>query len=137
MIYAAFHAHYTVNAFCYKNLSPLTPHKLSPFTNSITYITPITYKAILTSFITYNFLILSYIILCTIFYNIEYIVKFYIWYYYNIVNTCNYIVTIMADMICNYLNKYNYIDLITKIKISITKIKINNRNGYLSNIYIE
>ena len=50
--------------------------------------------------------------------------------YYNIVNTCNHIVTIMADMRYNYLNKYNHIDIITKTRI-------NNRNGYLSNIYIE
>ena len=35
----------------------------------------------------------------------------------------------MADMIYNYINRYNYTDIITKIKI-------NNKNGYLYSIFI-
>ena len=95
-------AYQMVNAFCYTNL----PH----ITNSITYTT------IIPSSITYN--ILSYTILYTIYYNrnshykILYSISLY--QYYNIVNTCNHIVTIIFDMRYNYLNKYNYINSITK-----------------------
>ena len=93
-------------------------HHLPPFTNSTTHTT------IITSSITYNDLFYTlYSIHCKILYLIL------LYQYYNIVNTFNNIVTIMSDMVYHYLNKYNHID-------SITKTRINNRNGYLSNIYI-
>ena len=80
------------------------------FTNSTTY------KTIITSSITSNDL--SDTILYIISYNkkshckILYLILLY--QYYNIVNTCNNIVTIISGMLYNYLNKYNHTDSITK-----------------------
>ena len=81
-------------------------HHLTPITNSITHTT------IIPSFITYN--IQSYTILYIIFSHCKILYLILLYRYYYIVNTCNHIVTIMADMIYNYLNKYNHIDIITK-----------------------
>ena len=83
---------------------------LTPITNSTTYTT------IIPSSITYN--ILFYTIICIISCNkkshCKILYSILLYQYYNIVNTCNHIVTIAADILYSYLNRYNYINSITK-----------------------
>ena len=105
---------------------------LPPITNSITY------KTILTSFITYNDLF--YTILCTIFYNREshckILYSILLYQYYNIVNTCDHIVTIIFDMIYNDLNRYNCTDqnsynILTMYYITITVYYISKNSDII------
>ena len=103
MIYAAFrarirwltlfaiqHPNHLTNSHHIQNYSPIAHHiQYSIIYNSLHYI-------------------LQHKITLQILYSIS------LYQYYNIVNICNNIVTIITDMIYSYLNRYNYTDSIIK-----------------------